>query len=117
MVKVNFRWGGEGYLHLREQVKIKIRVQIKTFHSKRVVYEFQVQISDKVERLIDFLTLKDPEGMQNYNESRFIYPMGRLRQINLDQTFEQQDIPDGAKLILMGQKSFSWDINNIGANI
>jgi tripartite motif-containing protein 9/67 len=82
-----------------------------------VVYEFQVQISDKVERLIDFLTLKDPDGMQNYNESRFIYPMGRLKQINLDQTFEQQDIPDGAKLILMGQKSFTWDINNIGANI
>lgn len=43
--------------------------------------------------------------------------MGTLKNLNLDQTFEQQEIPNGAKLVLLGQKSFTWDLNYKGSNI
>ena len=43
--------------------------------------------------------------------------MGTLKSLNLDQTFEQLEIPNGAQLVLLGQKTFSWDLNYKGTNI
>ena len=43
--------------------------------------------------------------------------MGSLKNLPLDQSFEQLEIPNGAQLVLLGQKSFTWDLNYKGSNI
>lgn len=65
----------------------------------------------------DLLAQREPEEMSSYHVIRLVYPMGVLKNLNLDQTFEQQGIPYGAQLVLLGQKSFTWDLNYKGPNI
>lgn len=74
-------------------------------------------ISDKLEKLRDLLMQKEPEEMASYHLIKFVYPMGTLRALSLDQTFEQQEIPNESTLVLLGQKSFTWDLNYKGSNI
>lgn len=80
---------------------------MKTFHGshnngKRETYEFTVTITDKLEKLKELLLQKDPEEMSSYHVIKFVYPMGVLRTLSLDQTFEQQEIQNGAKIVLLG---------------
>lgn len=70
-------------------LRSKIKVQVKTFHGKRQTYEFTVMISDKVEKLRDLLMQREPEEMSSYHVIKLVYPMGTLKNLNLDQTFEQ----------------------------
>ena len=65
----------------------------------------------------DLLAQREPEEMSSYHVIRLVYPMGVLKNLNLDQTFEQQGIPYGAQLVLLRQKSFTWDLNYQGPNI
>lgn len=57
--------------------------------------------------------------MQQYYNTRLVYPMGYLRNLStcLNDTFQMQQIPDNAKLVLVGQRSFTWDLNAKGPNI
>ncbi len=55
--------------------------------------------------------------MSTYHVIKFVYAMGTLKTLSLDQTFEQQEIPNNAQLVLLGQKSFTWDLNYKGSNI
>jgi hypothetical protein len=82
-----------------------------------VTHEFTVLVSDKLEKLRELLIQREPEEMSGYHVIRLVYPMGTLKNLNLDQTFEQQEIPNGAKLVLLGQKTFTWDLNYKGSNI
>ena len=34
--------------------------------------------------------------MSSYHIIKLVYPMGTIKHLNLDQTFEQQEIPSGA---------------------
>lgn len=45
--------------------------------------------------------------------------MGYLRNLSLclNDTIQMQQIPDNAKLVLVGQRSFTWDLNAKGPNI
>ena len=70
-------------------IRSKIKILVKTFHGARKIYEFQVSISDKVEKLRDLLTQREPEEMSSYHVIKLVYPMGVMRNINLEQTFEQ----------------------------
>lgn len=74
-------------------------------------------ISDKLDRLRELLQLKEPEEMSSYHVIKLVYPMGTIQHLNLDQTFEQLEIPHNAQLLLLGQKSFTWDLNYKGSNI
>jgi hypothetical protein len=69
---------------------------VKTFHGKRQNYEFTVLIADKVDKLRELLTQKDPEEMSSYHFIKIVYPMGTVKNVNMDQTFEQVEIPNGA---------------------
>jgi hypothetical protein len=69
---------------------------VKTFHGKRQTYDFTVLISDKIDKLRELLTQREPEEMQSYHVIRLVYPMGQLKNLNLDYTFEQCEIPNGA---------------------
>ena len=71
-------------------------MHVKTFHGKRKNYDFTVLITDKVEKLRELLTQKEPDEIASYHVIKLIYPMGTLRNLNLDQTFEQQEIPSDA---------------------
>lgn len=51
-------------------------------------------ISDKLERLKDLISEKEPEEMSSYHLIKFIYPMGTLKNLLIDQTLEQLEIPD-----------------------
>lgn len=101
----------------RKDIRTKIKVHVKTFHGKRENYEFTVNISEKLEKLRDLLYQRDAEEMSTYHVIKFVYAMGTLKNLNLDQTFEQQEIPNNAQLVLLGQKSFTWDLNYKGTNI
>ena len=69
---------------------------MKTFHGKRQNYEFTVLISDKIDKLRELLTQREPEEMSSYHVIRIVHPMGTLKNLNLDMTFEQAEIPNGA---------------------
>ena len=45
--------------------------------------------------------------------------MGSLRNLSFyqDQTFIDQGIPQDARLVFVGQQSFTWDLNQKGPNI
>ncbi len=90
---------------------------MKTFHGKRINYEFTVAITDKLEKLKDLLFQREADEMSSYHVIKFVYAMGTLKTLNLEQTFEQLDIPNGAQLVLLGQKTFTWDLNYKGTNI
>ncbi len=55
--------------------------------------------------------------MCTYHVIKFVYAMGTLRTLDLGQSFEQQEIPNNAQLVLLGQKTFTWDLNYKGTNI
>lgn len=55
--------------------------------------------------------------MASYHVIKIIYAMGTLKTLSMDQTFEESEIPNGAKLVLLGMKTFTWDLNNKGSNI
>jgi hypothetical protein len=76
-----------------------------------------VGISEKLEKLRDLLYQKEPEEMCTYHVIKFVYAMGTLKTLNLDQSFEQQEIPNNAQLVLLGQTTFTWDLNYKGPNI
>jgi hypothetical protein len=90
---------------------------VKTFHGKRTNYEFTVNILEKLDKIRELLFQREPDEMSSYHVIKFVYPMGVLKTLNLDQTFEQQDIPNNAQLVLLGQKTFTWDLNYKGSNI
>jgi hypothetical protein len=76
-----------------------------------------VLVSDKLDKLRELLMQREPEEMSSYHVIRLVYPMGTIKNLSLDQTFDQQDIPNEAQLVLLGQKSFTWDLNYKGSNI
>lgn len=98
-------------------MRTKIKVKVKTFHGKRNNYEFTVPITEKLEKLKDLLFQREPDEMSTYHVIKFVYAMGTMKTLSLDQTFEQLDIPNGAQLVLLGQKTFTWDLNYKGSNI
>jgi len=61
-----------------------------------------VGISDKLEKLKDMLYQRDTEEMCSYHVIKFVYAMGTLRTLDLSQSFEQQEIPNNAYLVLLG---------------
>ena len=63
------------------------------------------------------MSQKEPDEIGRYHTIKLIYPMAMIRSLPLDQTFEQQDIPNGAQLVLLGQRTFAWDANLKGSNI
>ena len=65
-------------------IRTKIKVLVKTFHGNRKTYEFQVSISEKVGNLRDLLAQREPEEMSSYHVIRLVYPMGVLKNLNLD---------------------------------
>lgn len=125
IIEVRYNWG-LGFIQVsfnrltdfqRKEIRSKIKVQVKTFHGNRTNYEFIVSITDKLDRLRELLCQREPEEMTSYHVIKFIYAMGTMRTLALDQSFEQQEIPHGAQLVLLGQKTFTWDLNYKGSNI
>jgi len=77
-------------------IRSKIKVHVKTFHGKRMNYDFTVLVSDKLDKLRELLMQREPEEMSSYHVIRLVYPMGTIKNLNLDQTFDQQEIPNDA---------------------
>lgn len=118
IVKVHILKGGEAYIQRRE-IKTHITIHVKVFHGARATHSFEVSILDRIQVLIDKLGKADGSELSYYHESRLVYPMGYLRNLStcLQETFLDQHIPDGAKLVLVGRRSFAWDIDAKGPNI
>jgi len=90
---------------------------VKTFHGKRTNFDFTVNILEKLDKIRELLFQREPDEMSSYHVIKLVYPMGVLKTLNMDQTFEQQEIPNNAQLVLLGQKTFTWDLNYKGSNI
>ncbi len=60
---------------------------------------------------------REPDEMSSYHVIKLVYPMGTIKHLNLELTFDQQEIPNEAQLVLLGQKSFTWDLNYKGSNV
>jgi hypothetical protein len=57
---------------------------VKTFHGKRTNFELTVLITDKVDKLREYLIQREPEEMSSYHVIRLVYPMGTIKNLNLD---------------------------------
>ena len=86
LIDVRFRWGGIGSIKRRE-IKSKITIIVKTLHGERKQHRFQVSILDKVSKLRDLLLQTEPEEIGGYFTMKFIWPMGQLKTLNMEQTF------------------------------
>lgn len=69
--------------------------------------------------LSDFFVdkMEDSEEISSYHMIKIMYPMGRIRNLSLSETFASQNIPSGAKLVLIGKKDFCWDPARKGRDI
>ena len=47
------------------------------------MHEIDVGLMDKIQVIYDELQKRDEKGMRKYFKSKLIYPMGRLRNLNL----------------------------------
>lgn len=90
---------------------------MKTLHGQRKVHTFRVSIMEKVSKIVELLTKVEPHEMNTYHVTKLLYPMGKLRKLDLGQTICEQNIPHEAQLVLIGQKDFMWDINRKGPNV
>ena len=74
---------------------------------------------DKIQSVLDKLFEMDKIEMSRYFASKLIYPMGYLRIMDkcLQSTFIDENIPDQAHLVLVGQQNFIWDIDYKGPNV
>ena len=61
--------------------------------------------------------IEDSEEISSYHLIKIMYPMGRIRNLSLTETFAEQHIPDGARLVLIGKKDFYWDPTKKGRDI
>jgi len=98
---VNFRWGGIGYIQ-RRLISSKITINVKTLHGQRKTYTFQVSIFDKVDKIREKLHELSPEDIQSYPTPRLIYPMGKLRILDMEDLIEKVELKSGCTLVLMG---------------
>jgi len=57
--------------------------------------------------------------MESYYSTKLVYPMGYLRNLSQSshRTFLQEMIPHGARMVFVGQQSFTWDINAKGPSV
>ena len=80
--------GGEGYIQRRE-LKTHIFISVKVFHGKKQNHVFKVSILDRIQVIMDRLRRIDQAEMQQYYNTRLVYPMGFLRNLSqsLDDTF------------------------------
>ena len=67
---------------------MRIKIHVKTFHGSRTNYDFTVSIFDKLEKIKSMLFEKEPAEMSQYHVMNFVYAMGLIKTLNLDQTFE-----------------------------
>lgn len=81
IVRCRLLKGGEAFIQRRE-LKATIEVSVKVFHGERKVYKFRVSILDKIQKVMDLLQKEEPEQMEQYYQSRLIFPMGSLRNLN-----------------------------------
>lgn len=114
IIPIDYNWGGKGKI-LKKNIKVKIKVFVKTFFGSRTKQEFVVNINDKIESLVG--KLENSDEIASYHIIKFIYPMGRVRQLSLTDTFANQNIPENACLVMIGRKDFHWDVTKKGRNI
>lgn len=109
IVCVKFRWGGKGFLQ-RRLISSKITVNVKTLHGQRRTHTFQLSIFDKVSKIRELLLEAEPEDMKGYTEPRLVYPMGRIRILQMEDTIEKVELKSNCTLVLMGREhAFAWD--------
>ena len=96
----------------------KIKISIKTFHGDRKTYDFEVSILEKIYSIIDRLMALD-DSFKSFFSVKLVYPMGYLRHLdeNMNDSLLDLQIPDGAKLVLVGQKTFAWSTELTGPRI
>ena len=59
---------------------------MKTLHGKRLTHKITVEIMNPLEKVKERLYELEPEEMAQYRSIKLIYPMGKLRNLALDQT-------------------------------
>lgn len=92
-------------------------MRVKTLYGKRPIHSFEVNVVDKLDRIVQMLNEKDPDEMRSYHDCRLIHPMGALKSLNLDKTFAEQRVPHECQLVLLGTKTFTWDLLKKGSQI
>lgn len=82
IIELQYIWG-TGFIQ-RKDIRSKIKVSVKTFHGKRVNYEFTVHITDKLDKLRELLSQREPDEMSTYHVIKLVYSMGTMKSLNLD---------------------------------
>ena len=119
MVTCELLKGGSQLYTQRRNLHTTIEIRVKVFHGERKCHKFNVSILDQISVVMTLLKAIEGQEMQQYYVTKLVYPMGYLRNLSqvLNETFADQQIPDGAKLVLVGKRSFTWDPNAKGPTI
>ena len=82
-----------------------------------LIFLLNIEDPTKLKLMFYIDKMEGSDEISSYHILKFIYPMGRIRNLSLDDTFANQSIPSGAKLVLIGKKDFFWDSAKKGRDI
>ena len=57
------------------------------------------------------------EEMEAYHFIKLVVPSQGLRVLDVDKSFVENNVKSETKIVLLGQSSFTWDLNYKGSNI
>lgn len=99
-------------------MKTKIKLKLKTFHGARKIYEIESEITDTIEKLKGKLIILDEDKeLASCKQIRLIYTIGKIKDLPSSSTIEYLELPEDALIVVIGQKTFSWDPARKGADI
>jgi hypothetical protein len=93
------------------ELRKTIFVKVKTFFGQRKTFTFEVDISSQVKELANKAIIAAGENIKSFYGMRLLYPNGGdLKDVGVGNgTFQQFQIVDNSKLIMLVQTIFTWD--------
>ena len=89
---------------------------MKTFFGERKQYALSFPISTTLLNVVNHI-LEQHDSFKRFCNTRVIYPMGTVRQLNLAHTLEQAEISNHAELLMLVQTTFHFDIKGDGIKV
>jgi hypothetical protein len=114
LAQVKLQWGATAYLSL-SLLHSEVTVFVKLFMGDRALQKHTMGLTQPFETLQTKLAAE--LGLSNSFSLKLIYPMGRLKSVQPNDTPFSLNLPLEAKLVVVVQQTFVWDEKAKGENI
>jgi hypothetical protein len=116
IIRVQFLNGAVGGIR-RRNISSKVTIRVKTMHGKRLTHLVELSIFDRVETIIDKLRKLEQAEMLQYISYKLIYCMGKMNALDFKKTIWSLGLKNDSQLLLVGNRTFQWDLTLKGQDI